>query len=86
MTVTCGSLAEGSAGGGGGVRDKSPVVVVADGRSKQSGSGSDPFRTGSQNLFDSGPRTGPSVRFIPCPEPWTEPRSGSAGFRFEPRF
>ena len=62
------------------------AYTVADGRFKRSGSGSDPFRTGSQNPVGSGPRTGPLVRFFPSPEPWTEPRSGSAGFRFEPRF
>ena len=60
--------------------------TVADGRFKRSGSGSDPFRTGSQNPLGSGPRTGPMVRFFPCPEPWTGPWSGSAGFRFEPQF
>jgi hypothetical protein len=34
----------------------------------------------------SEPLTGPSVQFFSGHEPWTAPRSGFAGFRFEPRF
>jgi hypothetical protein len=65
---------------------RSGNFVVADGHFERSGSGSDPFRTGSPNNVDSEPRTGPMVQFSPSPEPWTGPRSGSARFRFEPRF
>jgi hypothetical protein len=60
--------------------------VSQDGRLFRSGSvrtRSEPIR---HNPRPSEPGTGPMVRFFPRHEPWTEPWSGSAGFRFEPRF
>ena len=49
-------------------------------------SGSNRFEPVLKITGHSEPLTGPSVRFFPGREPWTEPRSGSARFRFEPRF
>ena len=60
--------------------------LMANGCFKQSSSGLDLFRTGSQNLAGFRPRTGLMVQFFLSPEPWTGPWTGSAGFRFEPWF
>jgi hypothetical protein len=49
-------------------------------------SGSNQFEPVLKIAGHSGPLTGPMVRFFPRHEPWTEPRSGSAAFRFEPWF
>src|ERR1700685_51475 len=49
-------------------------------------SGSNPFERVLKIIGHSEPLTGPSVQFFPGHELWTEPRSGSAAFRFEPRF
>ena len=49
-------------------------------------SGSNQFERVLAIAGQSEPLTGPTVRFSPGHEPWTEPRSGSAGFTFKPRF
>ena len=66
--------------------DDQQEKLMANGCFKQSSSGLDPFRTGSQNLAGSRPRTELMDRCFLSPEPWTGPWTSSAGFRFEPWF